>query len=231
MSKTSAVFVIPAFNEEAVIYKTIEPIVNAGYKVVCVDDASKDKTSFYARKAGAIVVRHLINAGQGASLQTGFDYIRQSSSEFEDTDFVVTFDADGQHSLKDIEGFMEVFISVPDLDIALGSRFLSSTFKGSRLKSLVLKTMASISKYTMGIKLTDRHNGFRVIRKSSLARFEIISPGYEHADEFIHLIAKHKLKYVEVATDIIYTEYSKAKGQPIINGLKILFDRFLSGWK
>lgn len=227
----SAVFVIPAFNEAEVIFKTIEPIIAAGHKVVCVDDASSDATGDNASKAGAVVVRHMINAGQGASLQTGFDFINQKANYFQNTEYVVTFDADGQHSLGDVERFLEAFKDQPDLDVVLGSRFLSLDFKGSGSKRFVLKTMAYISKYTLGIKLTDRHNGFRVIKMKSLHFFHLKSPGYEHADEFLHIIFQNQLKYTEVATDINYTEYSVAKGQPLINGFKILFDRFVNGWK
>ena len=231
MSYVPVVFVIPAFNEERVIFETIQPIVMAGHRVVCVDDASSDSTSYQAARAGAIVVRHLINSGQGASLQTGFNFIAQRIADFEDADYVITFDADGQHSLSDLPQFIEAFEVQPDLDIVLGSRFLSLEFKGSLFKSFVLKTMAYISQFTLGIKLTDRHNGFRAIKKNKLHHFRLNSPGYEHADEFLYIIAHDHLKYVEVATDIKYTEYSLAKGQPIINGFKILFDRFLSGWK
>jgi glycosyltransferase involved in cell wall biosynthesis len=231
MKESAIVFVIPAFNEEKVVHQTIKPICQAGYRVVCVDDGSGDSTAQLSREAGAYVIRHMINSGQGASLQTGFQFILQSPGEFSQVDYVVTFDADGQHSLADLETFVSALEEDSDLDIVLGSRFLSSNFMGSRLKSYILKTMAYISKYTLGIKLTDRHNGYRVIRKSRLALFHIKSPGYEHADEFIHLISKHNLKYREVATNVQYTEYSLAKGQPVINGVKMLFDRLINGWK
>jgi glycosyltransferase involved in cell wall biosynthesis len=231
LTNVRVVFVIPAFNEEAVIFSTIQPIVTAGHAVVCVDDASIDATSEMASKAGATVVRHLINAGQGASLQTGFDFITQRANLFKGSEFVVTFDADGQHSLDDLDRFLEAFRVHSDLDIVLGSRFLSLAFKGSRSKYFLLKTMAFISRFTLGVKLTDRHNGFRVIKKDKVHFFQLKSAGYEHADEFIHIISKNQLKYSEVATDINYTEYSIAKGQPIINGFKILFDRLISGWK
>ena len=231
MKKSSVVFVIPALNEAGIIRQTIEPIARAGYQVICIDDGSSDNTTELAREAGAFVIRHMINSGQGASLQTGFQFILQSPQEFSKVEFIVTFDADGQHSIIDLEKFISAFECTPALDVVLGSRFISPNFHGSRLKFSVLKTMAYISKYTMGIKLTDRHNGYRVIRKSKLDLFQIMSPGYEHADEFIHLISKHNLNYQEVATNIQYTEYSLAKGQPIINGVKMLFDRLINGWK
>ena len=231
MLQNIAVFVIPAFNEEEVIFDTIHPIVLAGFNVVCVDDASSDATSEEATKAGALVVKHLINAGQGASLRTGFDFIAQNVDDFKNIDYVVTFDADGQHSLGDVGRFLDAFNKSPKLDVVLGSRFLSLEFKGSRFKYFILKTMAYVSRYTMGMKITDRHNGFRVIKRDKLHHFKLTSPGYEHADEFLHIISQQKLAYTEVATDINYTDYSVAKGQPLINGFRILFDRFINGWK
>ena len=231
MPNSTAVFVIPAFNEDQVIIETIAPIIDAGFMVVCVDDASEDNTGKKALEAGAIVVKHLINAGQGAALQTGFDFILQSSSLFKNTSYVVTFDADGQHSLQDIENFFEAFESSPEVDVVLGSRFLSLKFKGSRLKKLILRTSAYLSQYTLGLKLTDRHNGYRVIRMEKLKLFQILSPGYDHADEFLHIISKHGLRFIEVPTDVRYTDYSVAKGQPLINGFKILFDRLINGWR
>jgi glycosyltransferase involved in cell wall biosynthesis len=231
VSNSLILFVIPAFNEGQVIYQTIKPIINAGYKVVCVDDGSTDDSAELASKAGAYVVKHMINSGQGASIQTGFQFIMQSPEKFADAEYVVTFDADGQHSLSDLAGFILAMEKDPDLDIVLGSRFVSTNFMGSRLKFYLLKLMAYISEYTLGVKLTDRHNGYRVIRKSKLGLFYIKSPGYEHADEFIYLISKNNLKYQEVATHIHYTEYSLSKGQPLINGVKMLFDRVINGWK
>jgi glycosyltransferase involved in cell wall biosynthesis len=227
----SLLVVIPAFNEEEVIYQTIEPIARAGYQILCIDDGSSDQTAKLAREAGARVIKHMISSGQGASLQTGFQFILQCPEKFSEAEYVVTFDADGQHSLSDLASFMSAFEEEPDLDVVLGSRFLSSNFQGSRLKSIVLKFMAFISQYTLGVNLTDRHNGFRVIRKRKLDLFQIKSPGYDHADEFIYLISKHCLRYREVPTNVSYTEYSLSKGQPTINGVKMLFDRVVNGWK
>lgn len=222
---------MPAFNEEKVIFNSIQPLTLAGHKVVCIDDCSTDKTSEEAVRAGAIVIRHFINSGAGASLQTGFNFISKSESLFADYKYVVTFDADGQHSLADLENFINAFRNNSELDIVLGSRFLGIKFQGPKIKFIILKTMASISKFTLGIKVTDRHNGYRVIKKDKLKNFHLVGPGYEHADEFLHAITKNSLNYTEVPTHIIYSQYSRAKGQPLINGFKMVIDRFLNGWQ
>ena len=82
------------------------------------------------------MIQHIRNLGQGAALQTGFDYVQQ---ELPQVQFVVTFDSDGQHLLSDLENFRSAFQKNPDLEIALGSRFLGSTVNMPRSKKLVLK--------------------------------------------------------------------------------------------
>src|SRR5262245_2931286 len=89
--------VIAAYNEARVIARVIADVMRSGYQVVVVDDGSADDTANVARGAGAIVVRHPINLGQGAALQTGIEYALG-----ERAGYVVTFDADGQHRAQDI---------------------------------------------------------------------------------------------------------------------------------
>src|SRR5690349_7050301 len=107
--------VIAAFNEGAVIREVVREVVDAGWSVVVVDDGSRDDSAAKAKAGGATVLRHPINRGQGAALQTGIDYaIRRGARH------IVTFDADGQHDAKDIPALVE---ALGDADIALGSRF------------------------------------------------------------------------------------------------------------
>ena len=89
--------VIAAYNEGTVIARVVTDVGNAGYRVVVVDDGSLDRTADVARAAGAIVVRHPFNLGQGAALQTGIDYALAHAAAV-----VVTFDGDGQHRVSDI---------------------------------------------------------------------------------------------------------------------------------
>ena len=228
---SKVVFVIPAFNEERIIFDTIKPIIEAGHKVICIDDASTDKTYDEASRAGATVIPHLINSGQGAALQTGFNFITQSINLLQDCSYVATFDADGQHSLKDLDKFLDAHREDPNLDIALGSRFIGVDFQGPTIKFVILKFMAYISKFTLGVKVTDRHNGYRVIKKEKISDFRLVGLGYEHADEFLHIISKNSLKYTEVPTYITYSQYSNSKGQPLSNGFKMIIDRFINGWQ
>lgn len=227
-SNHKIVFVIPAYNEQSVIFRTISEITKSGYQVICVDDCSTDRTAQIARDAGATVLSHLINCGQGAAIQTGFDYICKTSIQ---QDFVVTFDSDGQHSLDDLSVFLDKFERNPALDIVLGSRFLNKEFQGNLSKKIVLRTMARVAAISFRLKITDRHNGYRVIKGDVINRIKLLTPGYGHADEFLNLITKLKLSYEEAGTHIIYSDYSRAKGQSLLNGIIMVTDRVLFGWK
>src|SRR5262249_12664912 len=112
--------VIAAYNEARVIAQVVGEVVRRGYHIVVVDDGSSDDTAAQSA-AASMVVRHPINLGQGASLQTGIDYALQQGAEF-----VVTFDADGQHRAADIERLVTALREV-SADFALGSRFLGRT--------------------------------------------------------------------------------------------------------
>ncbi len=94
--------VIAAYNESRVIGAVVAELRAAGYPVVVVDDGSADGTAAAAASAGAIVVRHPINLGQGAALQTGIEFALEQGAET-----IVTFDADGQHRVADIPALCE----------------------------------------------------------------------------------------------------------------------------
>src|SRR5580700_11619942 len=115
---TTIWLLIPAYNEAAVIGRVVADVVKRGYNVAVIDDGSTDETGRRAGAAGAIVVSHPINLGQGAALQTGIQFaLRQGA------DTVVTFDADGQHRVADIDSLIGA-LAMNNADFALGSRFL-----------------------------------------------------------------------------------------------------------
>ena len=110
--------VIPAYNEEQKIGEIIKDVQKMCSSVIVVDDGSADATYEVARREGAIVLRHLVNRGQGAALQTGITYALRNGA-----DSIVTFDADGQHDTDDIERLIEPILQ-READVVLGSRFL-----------------------------------------------------------------------------------------------------------
>ncbi len=215
-------FVIAAFNEASAIKTVVSPIVEAGYSVVVVDDYSRDDTSPVARSAGATVVRHPVNLGQGAALQTGIRFALRKKARV-----LVTFDADGQHRLLDAEMMVRV-LQVKGLDVVLGSRFLGvrSETMPSR-KAALLKLAALFTRFTTGVRVTDAHNGLRALTSDAASRLSIRQNRMAHASEIISQIAKLKFRYAEVPVEVLYSDYSKAKGQKMSNSLSIVIELFL----
>ena len=218
--------VIPAFNEAAVIGEVIADVRSVFDHVVCVDDGSTDSTGEIARRAGAHLVRHPINLGQGAAIQTGVEYARKQPG----ARVFATFDADGQHRVKDVAAMIDR-LCAGDVDVVIGTRF-SKDQGGSRppfLKRIVLQTATRLSPSGRRLGLTDTNNGLRVFNKKVADGLDIRMSGMSHANEFVMLIAENHWRVAEQPVEVLYTEYSKSKGQPLLNGVNIIFDGFLRG--
>ena len=217
--------VVPAFNEAAVIGEVIADLRAVFDHVVCVDDGSTDRTGELALLAGAHLVRHPINMGQGAAIQTGVEYARKQPG----AKVFATFDADGQHRVKDVAAMIDR-LGAGDVDIVIGTRFRRSD--GPRppfWKGIVLRTAARLSRRGRRLGLTDTNNGLRVFNKTVADGLDITMSGMSHANEFVMLIAENNWRVVEEPVEVLYTEYSKSKGQPLLNGVNIIFDGFLRG--
>jgi glycosyltransferase involved in cell wall biosynthesis len=219
---------VPAFNEEASIGKVIKNLKDHGYQnILVVNDGSCDNTSSIARQAGAEVLEHIINRGQGGALQTGLEYLHKTY----DPDAIVTFDADGQHKIEDLPAMLAPVLN-EGYDISLGSRFLSDNIHVPLIRRLILKAGIIFTNIVSHIKLTDTHNGFRVLGKKAAASIKISHRGMEHASDIIDEITKKKLRFKEVPVEILYSDYSKAKGQAssgfVKMGIKILIKKLTS---
>lgn len=215
--------VIAAHNEESVVGNVINALKSIGYELVVVDDGSSDQTSDIARRAGADVVIHPFNLGQGAALQTGIDYALRCGAKF-----IATYDADGQHDPGDIMKLLEVLVSTKS-DIACGSRFLGLTENMPLSRAVLLKLAVLFTTITTGIKVTDAHNGLRVMTADCARKIRISQNRMAHASEIISMISSLRLKYVEAPVSINYTSYSLGKGQKISGALSILVDIIFKG--
>jgi len=214
--------VIPLYNEELVISDVIAQVRTAFAQVVCVDDGSSDKSADLAANAGARVVRHPLNLGQGAALQTGFEYVLRDPG----MKYVVTFDADGQHQIADARGMVER-LRAGEADVVFGSRFLDERSKPSLAKQLVLRAAVSYTNLTTRTRLTDAHNGLRAIRRPVVEQLDLTQNRMAHASELVAQIGASKATYVEHPVHILYTDYSKAKGQSLWNSINILAELIL----
>lgn len=211
--------VIPLFNEAPVIGSVIEGLLETFQNVVCVDDGSTDASASTARVAGAVVVQHPVNLGQGAALQTGFEYALQDP----EMSSVVTFDADGQHRVLDAQAMVNR-VESGEAEVVLGSRFLDNRTTIGWLKRVVLRTAALQTRWSTGMNLTDAHNGLRVLKRDVVANIHLTQNRMAHASELIQLISALKPDWTEHPVEIRYTEYSKSKGQSLLNSVNIVAD-------
>ncbi len=211
--------VVPVFNEEQTVGATIADLRQTFPNVVCVDDGSVDGSGQIARASGATVLRHVLNQGQGAALQTGFDYLLRATA----ARHVVTFDADGQHLVSDAVRMVERARET-GVDVVLASRFTGTTHEIPRLRHLILKAGVAFTRFTAKLDVTDTHNGLRVLSRRTLTRIHLELPRMAYASEFLDAIVPNSLSYIEEPVTVRYTEYSRAKGQRNSNSLNILFD-------
>lgn len=222
---TSDVWIIvPAFNESQVVGDVVADLRSEFANVVVVDDGSRDDTAEVALRAGAHVVPHPVNLGQGAAIQTGVEYARRQPG----AGLFATFDADGQHRLADVTAMVRR-IRRGDVDIVIGTRFGGGAVAAPPLKRLVLRAAAWLSPSSRRLRLTDAHNGLRVFNRRVADNLNLTMSGMSHAGEFITLIDENGWRVVEQPVQILYTDYSTAKGQPLLNGVNIVFDGFLRG--
>jgi len=210
--------VVPAYNEAAAVYAVVEELRRSHPNVIVVDDGSRDSTAEEARRAGAIVLRHVLNRGQGAALQTGIDYGLQRGGEA-----IVTFDADGQHRVEDIDRLLEA-LENSGADLAIGSRFLDLQSNVPAGRRLLLRLATQFMRLTSGVPLTDAHNGLRALRRTAAGKIRITLDGMAHASEIVDQIRRHNLKVAEVPVVIRYSEYSMGKGQSGLAAFRIAFD-------
>jgi polyprenyl-phospho-N-acetylgalactosaminyl synthase len=215
--------IIPAFNEHNVIKKVAQELLQHPYALVVVDDGSVPALQAELDGISNIYyLRHKVNLGQGAALQTGIDFALRNGA-----DYLVTFDADGQHSPADIDSLL-LPLQSGEADITLGSRFLGKKMQNAPAgRSVTLKIARWINYFFTGLYLSDAHNGLRAMTREAAARIQLKENRMAHATEIMFSIRRLKLGYKEVPAVVTYTIYSKAKGQSVFNSIRIFFDLVL----
>ncbi|MEW6265004.1 MAG: glycosyltransferase family 2 protein [Thermodesulfobacteriota bacterium] len=220
--------VMPAYNEGAVIGEVLDSIEPHGYRLVVVDDASDDDTLDVVRsKKWVDLLRHSLNLGQGAALQTGLEYALRRGAEV-----IVTVDADGQHSVEDIAGLVRTLLD-RGVDIVLGSRFLAASPECirniPRLKRWLLRAAIVYIRFASRLRVTDAHNGLRAMTAAAARRIDITQNRMAHATEILIRIRQTGMSYLEAPVSVLYTEYSRKKGQKIWNSINILWESLFGG--
>jgi len=215
----SVYILMPAYNEDGVIRETLKKLIPHFKNIVVVNDGSADNTEKIAKEFDVIVLNHKINLGVGAAAKTGFEYILSQSN----AKALVTFDADGQHSVDDAINFSKEIIKCKE-EIIFGSRFLGFEKNVPFTKRFVLKIVNKITNFITGVLLTDAHNGLKAFKVEAIKKINLELSGYAYESEIISEIASKKITYKELPTNIKYTEYSLKKGQKLTSGLLILED-------
>ena len=212
--------IVPCYNEGTVIFDVLSRARETFPNIVAVNDGSRDNSAAQIRAAGAHLVDHPVNLGQGAAIQTGVEYARAQPG----AEFFVTFDADGQHQVKDVVRMIERLRTEP-VDIIVGTRFAGQEeTQVPWIKRVVLKTVVLLSPRTRRLGLSDAHNGLRAFNKRVADEMNIRMNGMSHASEIVAMIDQRGWRVAEEPVDILYTEYSMSKGQSLINGVNILAD-------
>jgi glycosyltransferase involved in cell wall biosynthesis len=221
---SEAVFlVVPVYNEQAVIEATLRPLIASGYTLVVVDDGSSDATWAILGRLPVYRLRHHINLGQGAALQTGTSFAVQQGAAI-----IVHFDADGQHRPEDIADLVAP-LRAGEADVVFGSRFLRRADRESvpPTRRLLLRGAIIVNRLLTGMRLTDAHNGLRALNRHAASQIVLRENRFAHASEILVQVRQRRLRYVERPTHIVYSAYSLGKGQKIWNSVNIVLDMLL----
>jgi glycosyltransferase involved in cell wall biosynthesis len=209
--------IIPALNEQRNISGVVRSVVPCVTSVIVVDDGSRDDTGKLAQEAGASVLRHFINRGQGAALRTGTEYAVSQGA-----DIIVHFDADGQFLPQDIAAVTKPIVDGA-AEIVFGSRFLDNTTKMPFIKKRVIMPLARlVNKLFLGVELTDPQSGFRAFSRKAYPQLAWQQDGMAHASEILSLSVRSGLPIREVPITVIYHQF----GQKFSGGIKILKELF-----
>ncbi len=206
---------VPAYNEEKNIGSVVRDLFEHVDQVVVIDDGSQDRTSHIAKQAGASVLTHVINRGQGAALQTGHEHARRI-----DTKYVIHFDGDGQFDSADIPHALNS-LEESGADVLLGSRFLDSRSDIPFFKKHILFPIGRLVNLLSGAPaISDVHNGFRILGPRALSKMSLEQDGMAHATEILQLITRHNLTHIEFPVKVRYDQF----GQGISGGVRIVRD-------
>lgn len=213
--------IIPAYNEELVIADTIKSIVKQTTKlspsILVVDDGSVDQTNLRALSAGVYVARHRVNRGLGGAIGTGLEYARRNGF-----DLAVTIDADGQHHPSDVEKVIKPLLA-RQADVVIGSRLLGNINDMPVDRRFMLRVSNWLTYILFGQHTSDSLSGFRAFNKKALRSIRLKTERMEVSNEFFSEIKRLRLRLTEVPIRVIYTDYSKAKGQTNLNSLNVIW--------
>ncbi len=206
---------IPAYNEEKNIAKTIAKLQNVVDEVIVCNDGSVDLTGTISEKMGAIVVNHSKNLGYGAAIGSIFSKVKELEA-----DVLVTFDADGQHRIEDIDVVLKP-IKNNEADIIIGSRFLGDNGSVPKYRKVGIKTITALSNISSDLNLTDAQSGFRAYNKKAIQSLNLSERGMGISTEILIKASKLKLRIKEVPIKIVYNGDTSTHN-PAAHGISVI---------
>lgn len=231
--KSHFCFLIRAYNEAQTIGKTLDEILQAGYKkIIIVNDGSIDDTADIVIQkqqshphATIMLLTHSINRGGGAANKTWLTFVRHNYEKL-NIEWVVTFDADGQMDVADMETFRQFIHKHTHTKAFLGSRFISwgEAENMPAGRKVILWWSKLVTLIFNRLRVSDPHNGYRALHVSIIDKIHLSSDGMTYASELLDCIRRNRIPYKEVPVHIRYTEYSLGKGQKNSNAIRILFE-------
>ena len=206
---------IPAYNEEENIAKIIVQLQKITDSILVCDDGSTDLTGEIAEKMGAEVIKHTKNLGYGAAIGSLFNKAHEIGA-----DVLVTFDADGQHRIDDINSVLEPILK-NQADIVIGSRFLNNKDNVPKYRKLGIQAITGLTNVTTGNNITDAQSGFRAYSKDVLQNLTPSEYGMGVSTEILIKAAKNKFRIKEVPITILY-EGDTSTHNPISHGVSVI---------
>ena len=206
---------IPAYNEEKNIASIITKLKNITDSIIVCDDGSSDMTSEISKNLGAIVISHKKNMGYGAAIRTIF----QKSVEL-DSDILVTFDADGQHRIDDVNKILQP-LENNEADIVIGSRFLDNESKVPNYRKIGIKVITQVTNASLKKKLTDSQSGFRAYNKQALTQISPSEMGMGISTEILIKASNKGLRIAEIPITILYHDNASTHN-PVSHGTSVL---------
>ena len=219
--KGKDVFLIRVYNEAEVLEWVINKIIKKWHENILVvndwsTDNSRELLEWFWNKI--VLINHSINRWAWAALETGFEYLRR----YGEVEYIVTFDADGQHDIDDLENFYKAFEKHPKIGVVLWSRFIKKTNSNVPIiRRTTLFLWRIFTLFVSSVYLTDAHNGYRVFKFDSIKKIRLRIESMAYASELIEEIKKNNIKLKEVPVNIKYTEYSMKKWQWSWNAISI----------
>lgn len=217
--------IVPAYNEATVLSQTLKGIRKVtdplGADLLVVDDGSVDETFQVAQASQVAVVRHVLNRGLGGAIGTGLEYAKRHKY-----DLAVTIDADGQHYPQDIKRLIRPIIT-QKAEVVIGSRFMGNLESMPPDRRFILFCSNSLTWILFGQKTSDSLSGFRAFGQRAIKSIQIKTERMEVSNEFFSEIKRLNLRLAEVPIKVIYTDYSKAKGQANSNAVNVIWKLLL----